>query len=102
MAEVLRYWPGRWEDKSDPKAAHEAQLLNLATDKAFGATKTPEAFLFDANGKLAYHGAIDDNSEDANAVKSHYLKDALEAVLSGKPVPMAETKALGCGIKFRS
>jgi peroxiredoxin len=72
-----------------------------AVAKAFGASKTPEAFLFDASGKLAYHGAIDDNSEDANAVKDHYLGDALAAVEAGKPVAKAETKALGCGIKFR-
>ncbi len=34
VAEVLKHWPGRWEDKSDPKAVHEAGLLQLATDKA--------------------------------------------------------------------
>lgn len=33
-AEVIKHWPGRWEDKSDPKAAHEAGLLHLSTDKA--------------------------------------------------------------------
>jgi peroxiredoxin len=69
--------------------------------KAFGATKTPEVFLFDANGKLAYHGAVDDNSESADGVKAHYLKDAMDAVLAGKAASPAETKALGCGIKFR-
>jgi len=72
-----------------------------AVAKAFGASKTPEVFLFDAQGKLAYHGAVDDNSEDPNAVKEHYLKDALDAVATGRPVANAETKALGCGIKFR-
>ncbi len=35
VQEVLKHWPGRWEDRSDPKAVHEAKLLNLATDKAF-------------------------------------------------------------------
>jgi len=107
-------------NSNDPKAAEEdgydemqkhAKTKNYkfpyAVDetsgiaKAFGATKTPEVFLFDASGKLAYHGAIDDNSEDAKAVKSHYLKDALEAVEAGKAASPAETKALGCGIKFR-
>ncbi|OAM89590.1 CDP-glucose 4,6-dehydratase [Termitidicoccus mucosus] len=34
VQEVLKHWPGRWEDQSDPKAVHEARLLNLATDKA--------------------------------------------------------------------
>lgn len=70
--------------------------------RAFGATRTPEAFLFDANGKLAYHGAIDDNAEDAAAVKSHYLADAIGAVVAGKLPANKETKAVGCGIKFRS
>lgn len=68
---------------------------------AFGATKTPEAFIFDAAGKLVYHGTIDDNSEDASAVTKTYLKDALEAVIAGTAVAKAETKAMGCGIKFR-
>jgi len=35
VTEILKHWPGRWEDKSDPKAVHEAKLLNLANDKAF-------------------------------------------------------------------
>ena len=69
--------------------------------RAFGATRTPEAFLFDAKGELVYHGTIDDNSRDAKAVKSRWLSDAVIAVASGKPVAEAETKALGCSIKFR-
>jgi peroxiredoxin len=68
--------------------------------KAFGATKTPEAFVFDKGGKLVYHGTIDDNHEEADKVQKRYLKDALEAVSAGKPVPTAETKSLGCTIKF--
>jgi CDP-glucose 4,6-dehydratase len=35
VQEILEHWPGRWDDKSDPKAVHEARLLNLATDKAY-------------------------------------------------------------------
>jgi peroxiredoxin len=70
--------------------------------KAFGATRTPEAFLFDKSGKLVYHGAIDDNKEDPKAVTSPYLKNALDAVAGGKDVAVKETKSVGCGIKFRS
>jgi peroxiredoxin len=70
--------------------------------RAFGATRTPEAFLFDASGKLVYHGTIDDNAQNADKVEKHYLHDALQAVVSGGAVPVAETKALGCSIKFRS
>jgi peroxiredoxin len=72
-----------------------------AVARAFGASVTPEAFLFDKSGKLAYHGAVDDNHTDADKVKSHYLRDALDAVVAGKPPAVADTKGIGCGIKFR-
>jgi len=71
----------------------------LAT--AFGASRTPEAFLFDAQGKLVYHGTIDDNHKEAGKVTKTYLKDALDAVADGKAVATAETKAVGCSIKFK-
>jgi peroxiredoxin len=67
--------------------------------RAFGATRTPEAFLFDAGGKLVYHGAIDDNKQ-ADQVKERYLHDALEATVGGKQIVTAETKSMGCSIKF--
>jgi peroxiredoxin len=70
--------------------------------KAFGAARTPEAFLFDKDGKLVYHGAVDDNGQEPEKVENAYLKNALEAVAGGKAVPVAETKSIGCGIKFRS
>jgi peroxiredoxin len=69
--------------------------------RAFGATVTPEAFLFDKAGKLAYHGTIDDNSKEPAKVEKKYLKDALEAVTNGKAPPVTETKSIGCGIKFK-
>jgi peroxiredoxin len=69
--------------------------------KAFGASKTPEAFLFDARGKLVYHGTIDDNVKEADKVEKRYLKDALTAVAAGQTPTVQETKALGCGIKFK-
>lgn len=73
---------------------------NLA--RAFGATKTPEAFLFDRDGKLVYHGAIDDNADEPSKVENAYLKLALDAVLNGGVVAVKETKSIGCTIKFRS
>ncbi|MEW6335949.1 MAG: thioredoxin family protein [Acidobacteriota bacterium] len=69
--------------------------------RAFGATKTPEAFLFDAAGRLVYHGTIDDNAQDPAKVGKRYLRDALEDLLAGREVAVKETKALGCSIKFR-
>ena len=76
------------------------ETSNIA--RAFGATRTPEAFLFDGSGKLVYHGTIDDNADDAAAVKQAYLANAVKAVSDGKAVPVAETKSMGCGIKFRA
>ena len=69
--------------------------------RAYGASKTPEVFLFDANDKLVYYGAVDDNYREASQVENKYLEDAINAVAAGKPVPKAVTKALGCSIKLR-
>jgi len=66
---------------------------------AYGAQKTPEIFLLDAAGKLTYHGRIDENQDDAKGVKSPDFRNALDAFLAGKPVPVAQTKAFGCTIK---
>jgi len=66
---------------------------------AFGATKTPDVFLFDADMTLVYKGAIDDNSKNKDAVENPYLKNAIKAVSQGKKADPAETKALGCSIK---
>ncbi len=63
-----------------------------------GATRTPEAYLLDANNKLVYHGRID-NSKEESQVNATELKDAIEALLAGKPVPKTTAMAFGCSIK---
>lgn len=68
---------------------------------AYGAQRTPEVFLFDAKRTLQYHGAIDDNYDDPNAVKVHYLRNALDAILNGTKVPVAETPPVGCTMKWK-
>ncbi len=65
---------------------------------AFGATRTPQCFLFNAKG-LVYKGAIDDNVKDPAGAKAFYLKDALNALLKGQNPSMQETKSIGCTIK---
>jgi thioredoxin-related protein len=65
---------------------------------AFGATRTPQCFLFNAKG-LVYKGAIDDNVKDPSGAKAFYLKDALNALLKGQNPAMQETKSIGCTIK---
>lgn len=71
-----------------------------ALARMFGAARTPEAFLFGPEGTLVYHGAVDDNAQDETQVTAYWLKDALAAVVSGQPIPVTETKALGCAIKL--
>lgn len=71
---------------------------NSQVADAFGATRTPHCFLFDKKG-LAYRGAIDDNIKDANDAKEHFLKDAITALGSGKPVKINSSKSVGCTIK---
>ncbi len=72
---------------------------NSALADAFGANRTPECFLFDANGKLVYHGAIDDNPSDASAVNRKHLITAIDEMKSGKDISVKESKSVGCSIK---
>lgn len=69
--------------------------------RAYGAERTPEVFVFSKDGVLQYHGAIDDNYDDPTAVRSQYLRDALDGVLGGGRAPVAETKSVGCTIKWK-
>ena len=48
---------------------------------------------------VSYIGAIDDNHEDAHAVKEKYVENAVNALLNNQPVKVTETKAIGCTIK---
>lgn len=70
------------------------------TAKAYGALVTPHVYLLDAERVLRYRGRVNDN-KDPSAVKSHDLVAAIDALLAGKPVETAETKAFGCSVKWR-
>jgi thioredoxin-related protein len=72
---------------------------NAVMADAFGANRTPECFLFDKNGKLVYHGAIDDNPANPQAVGRKHLVAAIDEMTAGKEVTVKESKSVGCGIK---
>ena len=72
---------------------------NSSLADAFGANRTPECFLFDGSGKLVYHGAIDDNPNDAGALSRKHLRVAIDEVLGGKEVTLKQSRSVGCGIK---
>jgi peroxiredoxin len=65
----------------------------------YAAGHTPEVYVVDPKGTVAYHGRIDETYDDPKNVKSPDLRNALDAMLAGKPVPTAETRAFGCSIK---
>lgn len=75
---------------------------NAKLADAFGATRTPEVFLFDGSGKLVYKGAMEDNPSTPAESKSLYLKAAIDNMLSKKPIDPATTKSIGCTIKRNS
>jgi thioredoxin-related protein len=76
-----------------------AEDKNNELADAFGATRTPECFLFNKNGKLVYHGAIDDSPGDAAGVTRHHLKEAMNEMLAGKQVSVKQSRSVGCSIK---
>lgn len=72
--------------------------------KAFGAARTPHVFIVQKDAKdwvLRYIGAIDNNTESAEKADKKYTEDALNALLAGKTPEPAETKAIGCTIKWK-
>ena len=69
--------------------------------KSFGAKKTPDVYLFDADGKLVYQGAVGEGGREPKSDGQPWLKDALDALLAGKAIENPQTKAVGCSIKFR-
>ncbi|MFP8488358.1 redoxin family protein [Gracilimonas sp. Q87] len=66
---------------------------------AFGAQYSPEVFVFDLNLQLVYHGAIDDNPNNASGVSNAYVMNALDALLSGETVDTRQSRIIGCSIK---
>lgn len=70
-----------------------------AVSQAYGAVATPHVFVFDAERKLRYAGAIDDSERPAK-VSKHYLRDALDALLAVKELPVKQTKVVGCSVKW--
>jgi peroxiredoxin len=72
-----------------------------AVSRAYGPKATPHIFIFDQDRKLRYEGRIDD-SQRASLVKSPDARNALEALIAGKPVTVAHTPAFGCSTKWKS
>ena len=104
----------------DGRVAYDAYLRDesQAVARAYGAVCTPDPFLF-ANGarsdtdeggevagadgfELAYHGRLDDALNPDDEPQHVYVRDAIDAVLAGDPVPLDDLPSRGCSIKWRS
>ncbi len=84
------------------KAGYEFPYVldtNHEVADAFGASRTPHVYLFNGDMELVYVGAIDDNANDAGAVKEYYIKNAMEEMVAGEQVSVTNTRSLGCTIK---
>lgn len=67
--------------------------------RAYSPGATPHVFIFDADRKLRYTGRIDDSAKP-KGVTSHDTRNALDALLAGKPVPVEKTRTVGCSVKW--
>lgn len=72
--------------------------------RAFGATRTPHVVVLKREGdrfRVQYMGAVDDSSQDASGVTRRFVEDAVNNLLTGKPVSLNTTKSVGCAIKWK-
>jgi len=72
--------------------------------RAFGATRTPHVVVLRREGDkftVQYMGAVDDSSQDASGVTRRFVEDAVNNLLTGKPVSLNTTKSVGCAIKWK-
>ena len=69
--------------------------------KSFGAVCTPDFFLYDGSGRLAYRGRLDDSWKEPAAVKTEELKSAMEALLANRQPAREQKPSMGCSIKWK-
>jgi thiol-disulfide isomerase/thioredoxin len=67
--------------------------------RAYGPAATPHLFIFDSERKLRYEGRVDNNPRE-QYVSRREARDAIDALLAGKPVPLADTPSVGCSTKW--
>jgi len=80
-----------WIDDSSGAVGH---LYDMKT--------TPDMYVIDKNGALVYQGAIDDKPDPQHDPRTahNYVREAVDALLAGKPVEVSQTKPYGCGVKY--
>lgn len=92
------------EQSREAAAAFNAEYImddGSELARALGAERTPHFYVFDSSNSLVYMGTFDDSPSDAGGAQRRYVSEALDAVLAGGPVDVAETRAYGCSIRFQ-
>ncbi|MEQ9442670.1 MAG: thioredoxin family protein [Cyclobacteriaceae bacterium] len=88
------------KDYTFPYLMDETQEIT----REYGATNTPHVYVLAKEAadkfRVAYIGTIDNNYTDAEKADTHYVQDAVDALLNNEEVPLTKTKAIGCGIKW--
>lgn len=90
---------------SEHKSAPSAYILDPAgtIGRLYDAKTTPHMYVVDANGNLAYQGAIDDKSSVSQTdipTAKNYVRAAVDSLLAGNKVETPQTKAYGCSVKY--
>jgi peroxiredoxin len=80
----------------------EMKIRARQTSKAYGPVATPHVFIFDKDRKLRYRGRIDDVEKPTGTPENLDTRNAIEALLANKEVPVATTKVFGCSVKWAS
>ncbi len=88
---------------TDWQAAYAFQLVDSdgATGQAYGAKTTPHIFVIDDQGRIAYSGAIDDDTSGKNPDRINYALAAVDALVAGQPVAVSTTRPYGCSVKYK-
>ncbi len=68
---------------------------------SYGAERTPEFYLLDAEGVVVYRGRLDDSPRDPSHAKTSELEDAIAELLSEKPISVPRTESIGCSVKWK-
>jgi peroxiredoxin len=94
--EAMRVRVRRGEFEGVPYLRDESQEVA----RAYDAQTTPDVFVLDAAGVLRYRGAPDADYEDPS-LRAAFARDALDAILAGRDLELAQTPPVGCSIKWR-
>ena len=108
----IEFAGGLWDGEHLYGSSYDADESRLAkkcywatkagtVGELYGAKTTPHMFIIDAQGKLVYDGAIDDDPRGQSQSPLPYVDNALQQLVKGESVDVAETRPYGCSVKYK-